>query len=105
MDRCEGQVEAAEPGDHFGSHAEIFVELCDEMPPAASEFHRKTRQIDMIRRILEYPPRVEQAGWRRRRGRQSCSEYVLDDVKAGCPIMCDLRTVREEARKSTVDVF
>jgi hypothetical protein len=32
------------------------VELRDQMSPAASEFLRKPRQIDMIWRLLEYPP-------------------------------------------------
>jgi hypothetical protein len=30
MDRCDSQMEAADPGDHFWSHAEIFVELRDQ---------------------------------------------------------------------------
>ena len=56
MDRCDSQMEAADPDDHFGSHAEILVELRDQMAPAASEFIREPCQIDMIRRLLEYPP-------------------------------------------------
>ena len=58
-------MEAADPGNHFGSHAEIFLELRNQMAPATSEFLRKPCQIDMIRRILEYPPCALQA---RRRG-------------------------------------
>jgi len=56
MDRCDSQMEAANPGDRFGSHAEIFVELRDQMTPAASEFLRQPRQIDIGGRLLEYPP-------------------------------------------------
>ena len=56
MDRCESQMETADPRDHFGSHAEIFVELRDQMAPAASEFLWKPRQIDVIGRLLEYSP-------------------------------------------------
>jgi hypothetical protein len=56
MDRGDGHMEAADPGDHFGSHTEIFVELRDQMVPATSEFLRKACQIDLIRRLLEYPP-------------------------------------------------
>jgi hypothetical protein len=56
MDRCDSRMEAADPGDRFWSHAEIFVELRDQIAPAASEFLRKPCQIDLIRRLLEYPP-------------------------------------------------
>jgi hypothetical protein len=56
MGRCDSQMEAADPGNHFGSHAEIFVELRDQMAPAASEFLRKPCQIDMIWSLLQYPP-------------------------------------------------
>jgi hypothetical protein len=50
MDRRESQMEAADPRNDFGSHAEIFVELRDQMAPIASEVLRKPSQIDMIRR-------------------------------------------------------
>src|SRR5215475_9103050 len=105
MDGCDSQMEAADPGDHFGSHAEIFVELRDQMAPAASEFLRKPCQIGMIRRLLEYPPGMEQTRGRGRRGCQSCSDYVFDDVKPSGPVVCGLRMVREEPRKSTIDIL
>jgi hypothetical protein len=38
---------------------------------------------------------------RGRRGRQSCSDDVFDDVKPSCPVVCGLNMVREEPRKST----
>src|SRR4029453_1144419 len=99
MDRRDSQMEAADPGDHFGSHAEIFMELHDQMAPAASEFLRKPRQIDMIRRLLEYPPCLEQARWRGRCRCQSRSDCVFDDVKPRCPVGCGLRMTHEESRK------
>src|ERR1700722_2627194 len=105
MDRCDRHMEAADPGDHLGSHAEIFVELRDQMTPAASELLREPCQIDMIRRLLEYPPRMEQTRRRRRCGRQSCHDYAFDDVKPGCPVVCGLCMAREQTRKLTIDIL
>src|SRR5215471_3594069 len=105
MDRRDSQMEAANPGHHFGSHAEVFVELRDQMAPAASEFLRKPCQIDIIWRLPEYPPRTEQTHRRGRRGRQSCSDHVFDDVKPSCPVVCGLRMALEEPRKSTIEIL
>ena len=75
------------------------------MAPAASEFLRKPRQIDMIRGLLEYPPGVEQTRRRGRRRRQSRGDQVFDGVKSSCPIVRGIRMAREEARKSTIDIL
>src|SRR6266849_1204062 len=48
---------------------------------------------------------MEQTRLRERRGRQSCSDYVFDDVKPSCPVVCGLRMGREESRKSTIDIL
>src|ERR1700677_1190774 len=103
MDRCDRHMESTDSGDHLGSHAEIFVELRDQVAPAASEVLRKPCQIDMIRKLLEYPPRMEQTRRRCRRGRQSCSDYVFDDVEPVCPVVCGLCMAREQTRKSTIN--
>ncbi len=105
MDRCDSQMEAADPGDRLWSHAEICVELRDQMAPAASEFLGQPRQIDMIRRLLEYPPRMEQIRRRGRRGRQSFSDYAFYDVKPSGPVVCCLRMPSEEPRKSTIEIL
>src|SRR5580765_4543449 len=105
MDRSDSQMEAADPGNHFGSHAEICVELRDQMAPAASEVLRKPCQIDMIWRLLEYPPCMEQTRRRGRRERQSFSDDVFYDVKLSGPVVCGLRMPGEEPRKSTIDIL
>src|SRR5215467_751621 len=48
---------------------------------------------------------MEQTCRRGRRGRQACSDYVFDDVKPSCPVVCGLRMAREEPRKSTIDIL
>src|SRR5262252_1810402 len=48
---------------------------------------------------------MEQTRRRGRRGRQSRSDYVFDDVKPSCPVVCGLRMAREEPRKSTIDIL
>src|SRR5262249_51107552 len=48
---------------------------------------------------------MEQSRRRGRRGRQSCSYYVFDDVKPSCPVVCGLGMAREEPRKSTIDIL
>jgi hypothetical protein len=105
IDRCDSQMEATDPGDRLGSHAEIFVELRDQMSPAASQFLRKPCQIDVIRGLLEYPPCMEQTHRRDTRGRQSCSDYAFYDVKPGGPVVCGLRMAREQPRKSAIDIL
>jgi hypothetical protein len=55
MDSRDSEMEAADPSDHFESNAEICVELRDQVASAASEFLRKSCQIEVIRRLLEYP--------------------------------------------------
>src|SRR5579862_7237490 len=105
MDRCNSQMEAADPGDRLGSHAEIFLKLHDEMPPAASEFLREPCQIDMIRRLLEHPPCMQQPRGRGRRGRQSLSDYVFDRVKPRRPVVRTPSMADEQPRKSTVDIL
>ncbi len=50
MDRGEGQMEGANPGDHFGSHAERLMERHDEMAPAPSEFLRKPYRLNVTPR-------------------------------------------------------
>ena len=48
---------------------------------------------------------MEQTRRRGRRGRQSCSNDVFDDVKASRPVVSGLRMVREEPRNSTIDIL
>src|SRR5579872_1819398 len=48
---------------------------------------------------------MEQTDRRRRRGSQSFSKYVFDDVNASAPVMCGLRMPCEEPRKSTIEIF
>src|SRR5215472_12892289 len=47
---------------------------------------------------------MKQTRRRGRRGRQSCSDYVFDDVKPNCPVVCG-RMAREEPRKSTIEIL
>src|SRR5579864_9732604 len=48
---------------------------------------------------------MEQTRRRGRRGRQSCCDYVFDDVKPRFPVVCGFRMAREEPRESTVDLL
>src|SRR5579863_731057 len=105
MDRCDSQMEAANPCDPFWSHAAIFVELRDQMATAASEVLRKPCQIDIIWRLLEYPPGTDQTRRRGRRGRQSFSDYVFYGVKPSGPVECGFRMSCEEPGKSTIDIL
>src|SRR5215469_11015032 len=105
MNRCDSQMEAPDPGDRFRRHAEIGVELRDQMAPAAPEFRGKPRQIEMIRGLPEYPPEMEQARWRSKRGCQPFRDDVFYDVKPSCPAGRSLRMSREGTRKSSIDLL
>src|SRR5215468_6738257 len=48
---------------------------------------------------------MEETHGRGRRRRQSCCDYVFDDVKPSCPVVCGLRMAHEEPRESTIDLL
>ena len=56
VNRCDGCMEPANPDNRLGSHAEVQVELRDQMPSAAAEFLGKPCQIYGARIFLEHPP-------------------------------------------------
>ena len=105
MDRGDSLMEAADPGDRFWGHAEIGVELRDQMAPAASEFLRKPRPIDIIWSLPKYPPEMEQTRGSGRGGRQSFRDYVFYDVKPGGPVIGGAGMRCEEPRQSAIEIL